>query len=128
MLRLTMPGNVMTSLMTPPIVTLDGQLLNVPKSWGTFDFPVQAGNHHLHAHAQLLKTFGNADIDFSIQPGQLVEIFYAAPAHQLASRGNIGFTPQKKPGMGAMIGVMIALAVVIIALIAVLMMLPIIYL
>lgn len=98
-LRFIMPGNVMTSSMVAPTVTLNGQRLHVTSGSGTFDFPVPAGTHRLHAHGQWMKRYGDADIDFSIQPGQMVEVYYAAPLHQFASKGNIGFTPQKKPGL-----------------------------
>ncbi|NHB84890.1 hypothetical protein G7085_10520 [Tessaracoccus sp. HDW20] len=91
---------------------LDGYRLNVSASSGSFDFPVPAGNHRLHAHGQWLRTFGNADIDFSVQPGQFVEIFYAAPVHQFANRGAIGFTPQKRQGMGILITVLVAVLAV----------------
>lgn len=116
MLRFTMPGSFWTNSMVSPTVTLNGHPLNVPSSSGSFDFPIPAGTHRLHAHGQWMKTYGNADIDFSIQPGQLVEVFYAAPVHQFANRGNIGFTPQKKPGMGALVGMLVAVIAVVLLL------------
>lgn len=113
MLRLTLPGSFWTNSMVAPAVTLNGYRLHVTKSSGTFDFPIPAGIHRLHAHAQWMMDYGNADIDFTIQPGQMVEIFYAAPVHQFVSRGNIGFTPQKKAGLAGLIGVLVAVFAVL---------------
>jgi len=107
-LRLTMPGSFWTSSMVAPTVLLDGYRLNVTSSSGSFDFPVPQGSHRLHAHGQWLRRFGNADIDFSIQPGQFVEIFYAPPVHQFANRGAIGFTPQKRQGVGILIAFLVS--------------------
>lgn len=116
MLRFTMSGSMLTNSMVAPTVTLDGYRLNVTSASGSFDFPVPAGQHRLHAHGQWMKTYGNADIDFTMQPGQFVEIFYAAPLHQFADKGAIGFTPQKKPGKGFMIGLIAAIIVIVVLL------------
>lgn len=116
MLRFTMSGSVLTNSMVAPTVTLDGYRLNVTSASGSFDFPVPAGQHRLHAHGQWMKRYGNADIDFTIAPGQFVEIFYAAPLHQFADKGAIGFTPQAKPGKGFLIGLIIAVFVIVLLL------------
>lgn len=119
LLRFTMPGNALTNSFVAPTVLLNGHRLNVSSGHGSFDFPVPAGTHHLHAHGQWMKSYGNADIDFTVTPGQLVEVFYASPVHQFADKGNIGFTPQKRPGIASLF-VIVAIVIVLVVMLALL--------
>ena len=50
-----------------------------------------------------MRTYGQAGIDTTVAPGQVVEVWYASPVHQFA-RGNIGFTKQPRPGHGLPVG------------------------
>lgn len=112
-LRFTQAGSFWTNSFVAPTVLLDGYRLPVTSATGSFDFPVPAGGHRLHAHNQWMTTYGNADIDFVVQPGQVVEVFYAAPMNQFIKQGNIGFTPQKKGGAAFLIAMLAVVAVLV---------------
>lgn len=112
-IRLTIQGSIWTSNALTPRVRINGY--PVPSRYGVQDLPVYAGANHVDVDAQWMRTYGQAGIDTSVAPGQVVELWYASPVHQFA-RGNIGFTKQPRPGMGCL---WVALGVV--ALVAVLM-------
>ena len=98
-IRLTIQGNVMTSNALTPTLRINGY--PVPTRYGTQDLPVYAGPNHLDMEAQWMRTYGQAALDTTVAPGQVVEVWYASPLHQFA-RGNIGFTRQARPGMGCL--------------------------
>ena len=98
-IRLTIQGNVMTSNALTPTLRINGY--PVPTRYGTQDLPVYAGPNHLDMQAQWMRTYGQASLDTTVAPGQVVEVWYASPLHQFA-RGNIGFAKQPRPGMGCM--------------------------
>ncbi len=100
-IRLTIQGSVMTSNLLTPTLRINGH--PVPTRYGTQDIPVYPGPNHLDMEAQWMRTYGQAAIDTTVAPGQVVEVWYASPLHQFA-RGNIGFTKQPRPGMGCMCG------------------------
>ncbi|AQP48582.1 hypothetical protein BW730_14815 [Tessaracoccus aquimaris] len=122
-LRVTLQGSFWTNSMVAPTVTLDGYRLNVTGSSGSFDFPVPAGQHRIHAHGQWMKKYGNADLDFVMEPGRLVEVFYAAPMNQFVNQGNIGFTPQKQAGGGCLIALLVFIVLIAVLAVALPMML-----
>ena len=99
-IRLTIQGSVMTSNMLTPTLRINGH--PVPTRYGTQDIPVYPGPNHLDMEAQWMRTYGQAAIDTTVAPGQVVEVWYASPLHQF-TRGNIGFTKQPRPGMGCML-------------------------
>ena len=99
-IRLTIQGSVMTSNMLTPTLRINGH--PVPTRYGTQDIPVYPGPNHLDMEAQWMRTYGQAAIDTTVAPGQVVEVWYAAPLHQF-TRGNIGFNKQPRPGMGCML-------------------------
>jgi hypothetical protein len=99
-IRLTIQGSVMTSNLLTPTLRINGH--PVPTRYGTQDIPVYPGPNHLDMEAQWMRTYGQAAIDTTVAPGQVVEVWYASPLHQFA-RGNIGFTKQQRPGMGCML-------------------------
>jgi hypothetical protein len=93
--RLTIQGNVMTSNAITPSVDVNGY--RVASRYGTQDLTVYAGRTRLDVHAQWLRRYGEASVDFVVEPGQVVEVWYASPWHQFA-RGAMGFAPQGRPG------------------------------
>jgi hypothetical protein len=98
-----------------PSIRLNGHRMQ--SRYGTVDYPVPPGPWHIDADCQWMRTYGQAALDVSVAPGQIVEVFYAAPWHQFA-RGRMGFTPQKRPGLWAFL-VPLAVIVVIAALVIV---------
>lgn len=102
-IALTLQGSVMTSNMIVPSVTVNGY--PVPTRYGRQDIPVHPGPVHIEASAQWLRTYGQASLDFTVQPGQVVPVFYAAPMHQFTT-GSMGHEQQKRKGVGAFVGIM----------------------
>jgi len=96
-IRLTIQGSVMTANAITPRVRINGY--PVPSRYGVQDLPVYAGPNHIDIDAQWMRTYGQAGIDTTVAPGQVVEVWYASPLHQFA-RGNIGFSKQPRPAMG----------------------------
>lgn len=113
-IRLTIQGSMMTANALTPRVRINGY--PAPSRYGVQDLPVYAGPNHIDVDAQWMRTYGQAGIDTSVAPGQVVEVWYASPMHQFA-RGNIGFTKQPRPGMGCLwvaLGVFALLVVVLV--------------
>ena len=108
-IRLTIQGNVMTSNMIPPTCTINGH--RVPATYGQQDLTVYAGTNHIALEAQWMRTYGQAALDVNVEPGQVVEVFYAQPLVQF-SPGNIGFVKQPHSGLAPFVGCMGILAVV----------------
>ena len=100
-LRLYVQGSILTNSMLPPKAVINGT--PVPVAYGSNDIPVYPGPIHIDMSCQWLRTYGQAAIDVNVEPGQLLQVFYAAPFHQFA-RGNIGLTKQKHKGLGFLIG------------------------
>lgn len=115
-IRLTIQGSVMTANALTPRVRINGY--PVPSRYGVQDLPVYAGPNHLDVDAQWMRTYGQAAIDTSVAPGQVVEVWYASPLHQFA-RGNIGFSKQPRPGMGCLwVGLAVVAFVVVLSVVA----------
>ena len=89
---------MLTANAITPRVRINGY--PVPSRYGVQDLPVYAGPNHVDIEAQWMRTYGQAGIDASVAPGQVVEVWYASPVHQFA-RGNIGFSKQPRPGWAA---------------------------
>lgn len=106
-LRLHLEGSFWTNSLIAPTATLDGYPVTLGSSHGVFQFPVPPGRHRIHLHQSWLRTYGSADLDFVAMPGQVVDVFYKAPMHQFADRGNIGFVPQERPGVGVFIAILL---------------------
>ncbi|WP_460702348.1 hypothetical protein [Myceligenerans halotolerans] len=111
-LRFTVQGNVMTSNMVPPMLTIDGHKAPSRMS-GSVDIPIESGRHHLEASSQWLRRYGQAAFDVHVAPEQTLEVFYAPPFHQFTS-GAMGLTRQKRKGAGLMWGVFGALGLFIV--------------
>ena len=85
-----------------PFLAIDGH--PVPATWGRTVVPVPPGQHNVHAHVPyfLPSRIGNADTIVTVQPGQVVELEYAAPAIGWLD-GTIGAAPQQHNGKTASI-------------------------
>lgn len=101
-LKFTVQGNVMTTNMVPPTLTIDG--FPAPTSIGSTMIPIQPGQHHLEVHSQWMRRYGQAAMDVSITPHSMTEVFYASPVHQFTT-GNMGLTKQKRKGMPVLLAI-----------------------
>lgn len=97
---LTIQGSVMTSNMITPSIRINGH--QIQTRYGRQDIPVPAGPVHVEGYAQWMRTYGQAAMDFTVEPGRTVPVFYAAPMHQFTT-GSIGHEEQKRKGVGAFI-------------------------
>lgn len=114
-LKFTVQGNIMTTNMVPPSLTIDG--FSAPTSIGSTMIPIQPGQHHLEVHSQWMRRYGQAAMDVSIQPSSTTEVFYAAPVHQFTT-GSMGLTKQTRKGLPVLLAILaIPLLLVLIAVI-----------
>jgi hypothetical protein len=100
-LRVYLQGSVLTSSMITPTLMLNNQ--QVKASYGPNDYHLPAGQYHVSAYGQWMRQYGQAALDVALQPNQTVEVYYAAPMHQFTF-GSMGFTKQRRKGMGVMVG------------------------
>ncbi|MCA0335576.1 MAG: hypothetical protein LCH66_01715 [Actinobacteria bacterium] len=117
--RLTIQGSELTSNMVVPSCRINGH--PVPTRYGVQDLVVWPGRNHVALEAQWMRTYGRAALDVDVAPGQVVEVFYAAPLHQFMD-GSIGLVKQKRKGAGLMLGCLgvVLLAVLVLVLLALL--------
>ncbi|WP_022908791.1 hypothetical protein [Aestuariimicrobium kwangyangense] len=108
--ELTVQGNAFTSSMLTPTVTIDGH--RITTRYGLNTIPVPAGHHHIDASSQWMRTYGQASLDVTVRPGEHVPVFYASPFHQFTT-GSMGHEPQKRKGLGVMLGIVVSLPLVI---------------
>jgi hypothetical protein len=109
-LRLHLQGNRMLSMITPSI-SIDG--FPVAARYGENVYPVPPGQHAVAGHAQWMWRFGHATQPFQVAPGQVVDVFYAAPALTFLS-GRMGFEKQRTPGLVPLILLLSALVLLVI--------------
>jgi len=95
-----------------PVAQLNGH--PVANAWGRTVVPVPAGQHHVHVHVPYLlpPRIGVADLGVTVHPGQTVELEYRAPMVAFM-RGALGAPPQKYPGMGVTIALLVVIAVML---------------
>jgi hypothetical protein len=108
---------VLTSNLVPPTLTIDGYPAPAA-SGGSTVIPVPPGPHHLEAHSQWMRRYGQASLDVVVQHNALVEVFYAPPFHQF-TRGAMGLTRQRRRGLGALLiilAVLIAFVILVVGL------------
>lgn len=101
-IQLTIQGNLMTSSIVPPTVKLNGFPRSV--SYGLNTIPVPPGPLQLEVSMQWLRTYGQAQVSLSPEPGQTIQLWYAPPFHQFTD-GAIGYQPQPRKGLGVLIGI-----------------------
>ncbi len=111
--RFHLQGTKILTSFTVPTVTIDGHL--VPSQYGETVYPVAPGRHRVAAQAQWLRTYGQADLAVDVEPGTVVDVWYAAPHNQF-SRGSMGFEKQRRKGLVLFVGLMLAILVAIAAL------------
>lgn len=111
-LRVHLQGSVLTSSMITPTLLLNNQ--QVRASYGANDYHLPAGQYHVSAYAQWMRQYGQAAVDLVLAPGQVVDVFYAAPMHQFTT-GSMGFTKQRRKGVGLVVGLFAVLALMILA-------------
>ena len=110
--RLTLQGSELTSSLLTPSVRINGW--PVPSRYGVQDLAVHPGPNRIEIDAQWMRRYGQATLDTVVAPGQVVEVWYAAPYHQF-THGSIGHTRQRRPGGGCLVvGLLLAVAVVLI--------------
>lgn len=118
-IRLTVQGSELTGNLVAPTVHVSGHRVN--SRYGTMDVPVWAGRNRVDVHANWLREYGQASLEVDVAPGQVVPVFYALPWHQF-TRGAIGLEKQRRPGVGALVGILgglLALVGLVVALTAV---------
>jgi hypothetical protein len=93
---LTVQGNRFTASLIPPQVYVNGWPL--PKKYGKSAVPIPAGRCRVDAVAQWTKQYGRASMEFTINPGQFVPVFYAPPSH-VFSDGAIGHVKHRRRGL-----------------------------
>ena len=97
--------------MISPVVTIDGH--PAPSSWGRNSFVVPAGTRQVDVAQTYLWTYGHASLPVPVAPGAAVDVYYAGPMTATSKRGAIGTEPQRRPGQGVFIGVLVLVAVVL---------------
>lgn len=102
----------MTSNLVPPTLTIDGHPAPTPTLGGSVMIPIQPGPHRLEVYSQWLRRYGQASLDVVIQPNSTLEVFYAPPFHQFAT-GAMGLTPQKRGGVGCLIGLLVGVGLIV---------------
>ncbi|MEU0314503.1 hypothetical protein [Nocardioides sp. NPDC006273] len=112
---LTIQGSHMTSNMIVPTVMLNGH--QMPTQYGRNVFPVPPGHWTVDMYTQWTWRFGKASMSFDVAEGHTVPVFYAAPATTF-QKGAIGHIKQKKPGVLALVAVLVVVALVIAGIVA----------
>ena len=110
-IRLTVQGNSFTSNMVRPAIRFNGY--PVQAGYGVSTHPVPPGSWHVDAHCQWLRQYGQAALDVGVADGQTVDVFYAPPWHQF-TRGRIGTTPQRRPGLWVFVLTMLLVVLVVV--------------
>lgn len=100
LLRLTLQGNILMNM--PPRVLLNGH--HVATHSGTNDFHLAPGPYQVDVSVQWMRQYGQASARVDVRPGQVAELWYAAPWHQFTT-GNIGPTKQPHKGLEVMVAV-----------------------
>ena len=121
-LKFTVQGNVLTSNLVAPTLTIDGFNAPTPSGGGSTLIPIRSGPHRLQVHSQWLRQYGQASLDLMIPPQTQLEVFYAPPWHQFTT-GSLGLAPQPRKGLGCLIGLVVgvvAIPLLIILLVALL--------
>jgi hypothetical protein len=110
-LRVNVQGSWLSGM--KPSVKINGYL--VACKWGPTDFQMPPGRHRVSASAQWMRTYGQAELDVDLPPGQVVEVFYASPPTQF-QRGSMGLTRRSRVGTWVFAGVLAVLVVAAFAL------------
>lgn len=115
-LRIHLQGSMMTTSWVTPTLLINNQV--VKASYGPNDYILPAGTYRVGAYAQWMRQYGQAALDVAVYPGQTVEVFYAAPLHQFTT-GNMGFSKQPRKGLGFFVGLIGAIMVFVVLMLAI---------
>ncbi|SDV01499.1 hypothetical protein SAMN04488544_3489 [Microlunatus sagamiharensis] len=91
--------------MITPLVTIDGYTATA--SWGRNSFPAPAGVRRVDVAQTYLWTYGRASMTVPVEPGRTAEVYYTGPMFTFGMGGRMGTEPQKRPGWGLFIGLMV---------------------
>lgn len=111
-IRLTVQGNGFTANMISPRITLNGY--PVQAGYGPSVHPVPPGPWRVGATCQWVRQYGQAELDVQVAEGQTVDVFYAPPWHQF-TRGRMGTTEQRRPGLAAFVLILLLVVVIVVA-------------
>lgn len=103
--------------MITPVVTIDGYPASA--QWGRNAFPAPAGVRRVDVASSYLWTYGRASMPVTVEQGRSSEVYYIGPMWTLGMPGRMGTEPQKRPGKGLFIGIMVfVFAVLLLAIVA----------
>ena len=97
--------------MINPVVAIDGHPAGA--TWGRNTFQVPAGVRQVDVAQTYMWTYGRASQPVNVAPGSTNEVFYSGPMATFGFGGAIGPEPQRRPGTGLFIGLMVFLVVVV---------------
>jgi hypothetical protein len=97
--------------MISPVVTIDGYPAG--STWGRNSFQVPAGVRQVDVAQTYLWTYGRASQPVNVEPGRATEIHYSGPMATFGFGGAIGAEPQKRPGTGLFVGLMVFVGVLL---------------
>jgi hypothetical protein len=102
--------------MITPVVTIDGYPASA--QWGRNSFPAPAGVRQVDVASSYLWTYGRASMPVTVEQGRSSEVFYIGPMWTFGMPGRMGTEPQKRPGKGLFVGIMVfVLAVLLLAIV-----------
>lgn len=96
----TVQGSELTTNLVTPTAFINGH--RFVTRYGHQSIVVPAGPVRVEVHTQWMRRYGQATLEFVMQPGQHVPVYYAAPYHQFTT-GSIGHTEQKRKGLGGLV-------------------------
>ena len=114
-LRFHLQGSIWTSGMILPTVTINGY--RVPVKYGENIIPVYPGRCVVEASAQWMRRYGQAGYAVGVAPGQVADVWYAAPFTQF-NTGSMGATKQSPKGRWALAGMLAVVLLFCVAMIA----------
>jgi hypothetical protein len=88
-----------------PTAVINGH--SVPLEWGQNVIPAPPGVHNIEISCTWLWRIGKAQIVVDNTAAPAAPVYYAAPWNNFM-KGAIGHQPVKNPGLGIMIGVLVA--------------------
>ncbi len=97
--------------MISPVVAIDGHPAGA--TWGRNAYQVPAGVRQVDVAQTYLWTYGRASHAANVAPGASSEIFYSGPMATFGFGGAMGTEPQRRPGTGLFIGLMVFLLLLV---------------
>jgi len=97
--------------MITPLVTIDGYTATA--TWGRNAFQAPAGVRRIDVAQTYLWTYGRASMTVPVEAGRSAEVFYTGPMFTFGMGGRMGTEPQKRPGTGLFIAIMVVLFLIV---------------